>query len=242
MRPASAEENAGLILSFIGQVEILRGEEKHLPLPHAPFHSGDIFVTGEGQIQLRFADGTMLMLYRDTRFVVDDYHYEKGSGDRAQFSLLNGVIHTLTGAIDKHNYLLKTRLANLAVRGTEYSANLNDTLQVSVDKGRVELTNAGGSILVSAGQSITVNGQNVMPPPSTGGKIDLRMHAPGARGEHGTPDTHQPGDGGGPQGGNPPPPGTRKMTIPSSNNVGGGTGGGPSGGSGGRPGGGRPAP
>jgi hypothetical protein len=218
LHPALAAETAGMILAYTGEVAIQHGEEKRQPAKHADLFSGDTIVTGEGQVQIRFVDGTMLSLYRDTKFTVDDYHYGKGNGDRAQFSLLNGVMHTLTGEIDKKNYLLKTRLANLGVRGTEYSVQLDNAMHVSVDQGRVELVNAGGTVQIGAGQSAIVTGPNVMPKPSMGGKIDLRSHGPGAgMGRRGGPQSGpapggmQPGGmplggGGGAPGGYAPPP------------------------------------
>lgn len=219
--PAQAAEVAGTILAVSGKVEILHGAEKRVPVNHAQLFSGDTLVTGDGQVQLRFADGTLLTLYRDTKFAIDDYHYEKGKGDRAQFSLLNGVMHTLTGQIDKRNYLLKTRLANLGVRGTEYSVQLDNMLQVSVDQGLVEIANAGGMIQVGAGNSATVMGANAIPKPSMGGRIDLGKHG-GGPGGHGAPGMPSgmgaPGGMGGGAGGMggagappPPPPAARKF-------------------------------
>ncbi|MDD2775714.1 MAG: FecR family protein [Gallionella sp.] len=199
---AHAAEVAATILAVSGKVEILHGTEKRVPANHAELFSGDTLVTGDGQVQLRFADGTLLTLYRDTKFAIDDYHYEKGKGDRAQFSLLNGVMHTLTGQIDKRNYLLKTRLANLGVRGTEYSVQLDNILQVSVDQGLVEIANAGGMVEVSAGNSAAVISANAIPKPSVGGRIDLGKHGGGHAG-HGAPGGHggtPGGHGGAPNG------------------------------------------
>lgn len=225
VQPALAAESAGVIMAFSGKAEIVRGQETRQAAIRAELYSGDTIVTGEGQVQIRFVDGTMLTLYRDTKFSVDDYHYGKGNGDRARFSLLNGLMHTLTGDIDKRNYQLTTRLANLGVRGTEYSVQLNESLHVSVDQGRVSLANAGGSILVGAGQSVIVTGQNVMPQPVMGGKLDLR-HGGGGRpgggpgghgggpGGMGGPGGAGPGGAGGPGGsggGMPPPAGTQKL-------------------------------
>ncbi|MDD4962841.1 MAG: FecR family protein [Gallionella sp.] len=195
--PAHAAEVAATILAVSGKVEILHGTEKRVPVNHAELFSGDTLITGDGQLQLRFADGTLLTLYRDTKFAIDDYHYEKGKGDRAQFSLLNGVMHTLTGQIDKHNYLLKTRLANLGVRGTEYSVQLDNILQVSVDQGMVEIGNAGGMVQVGAGNSATVTAVNAIPKPSMGGRIDLGKHGGGHAG-HGAPSGAAPGGMGAP--------------------------------------------
>ena len=209
-----AAEVAGAILAVSGKVEILHGTEKRIPANHAELFSGDTLVTFDGQVQIRFVDGTLLTLYRDTKFAIDDYHYEKGRGDRAQFSLLNGVMHTLTGKIDKGNYLLKTRLANLGVRGTEYSVQLDSTLQVSVDQGLVEIANAGGMIQVGAGGNAIVMGANMIPKPSMGGHIDLGRHGGGGHGGPGGP-----GGMGGPGG-----PGG--MGGPGPSGMGGGAGGG----------------
>lgn len=233
---AADKESAGMLLTFSGKVEIIRGEANIPPANRVALFSGDVIVTGDGQVQIRFADGTMLALYRDTRFSVDSYHYGKGKDDRAQFSLLNGVMHTLTGQIDKNNYLLKTRLANLGIRGTEYSVQLGEMLHVSVDQGRVELANTGGTIQIAAGQSAIVTGANVMPRPSTGGKIDLRMHGHGPGGPRGGPSGNGPRAEGAPAtqaGGNeggrtsppPPPPGTQNISRQSGNS--GGSGGNP---------------
>lgn len=204
---ALAADPAGVILSLNGKVEIVHGADKWVAVNRAELFSGDSIETGEGQVQIRFVDGTLLTLYRDTRFAVDDYRYAKGKENRAQFSLLNGLMHTLTGQMDKQNYQLKTRLANLGVRGTEYSVKLADVLHVSVDHGQVEVANAGGRALVSAGQSLTVFGPQVMPKPAIGGKLDI--------GPHGGPGhSPGPGQGMGPGGAPPPPPpvGTQNMS------------------------------
>jgi hypothetical protein len=198
VQPALAAEKAGVILIFSGKVEIINGTITRPATLRAALYSGETIVTGEGQVQIRFEDGTLLTLYRDTKFSVDDYHYGNGQGDRAQFSLLNGLMHTLTGLIDKNNYQVKTRLATLGVRGTEYSAQLNNVLEVSVDQGRVEIANAGGTIQIGAGGRAIVTGPNVIPKPNLGGKIDLPMH----------------GGGGRPAGGGPPPPGSAPPPPP----------------------------
>ncbi|TXT33653.1 MAG: hypothetical protein FD135_5451, partial [Comamonadaceae bacterium] len=196
---ALAADPAGVILSLSGKVEIVHGADKRVAVSRAELFSGDSIETGEGQVQVRFVDGTLLTLYRDTRFAVDDYRYAKGRESRAQFSLLNGLMHTLTGQMDKQNYQLKTRLANLGVRGTEYSVKLSDVLHVSVDHGQVEVANAGGKALVSAGQSLTVVGQNVMPKPAIGGKLKMDPHGEAGR-------AHGPERGIGAGGNAPPPP------------------------------------
>lgn len=213
---ALAAEAAGTILALTGKVDIVRGAETRPAANRADLLSGDTIVTGDGQAQVRFADGTLLTLYRDTRFSVDDYRYVKGGDERARFSLINGLMHTLTGQMDKRNYLLKTRLANLGVRGTEYSARLGDSLHVSVDQGSVVIANAGGTIQVGAGRNAVVTGPNEMPRLS-GGKIDLHGRDGGGRpgaGGPGGPGAGGPGGGPGGAAPPPPPPGTKDFSRP----------------------------
>lgn len=205
--PALAAETAGVILAFTGKVEVERGAKAIPATRLAELYSGDTIAVAEGQAQLRFVDGTLLTLYPNTRFAVDEYRYGKGNGDRAQFSLVNGLMHTLTGQIDKKNYLLKTRLANLGVRGTEYSARLDDVLHVSVNTGRVAIANAGGTLLVNAGGSAVVTSASAMPRPG-GGKIDLHGADRGPMG--GGPGAGQPGGAAPPP--PPPPPGSQNFS------------------------------
>ncbi|MBF0220422.1 MAG: hypothetical protein HQL49_12970, partial [Gammaproteobacteria bacterium] len=87
-----------------------------------------------------------------------------------------------------------TRLANLGIRGTEFSVRLDDIPHVAVDAGSVAITNAGGTMLVNAAGSAIVTSANAMPRPG-GGKIDL----------HGS-------DRGGGPGSRPAPPGTQNFS------------------------------
>lgn len=199
--PALAAEVIGVVLAFSGQANIVHAGQKRPASQRAELFSGDSIITGEGQAQLRFSDGTLLSLYRNTRFAVDDYQYSKGSDDKARFSLVNGLMHTLTGQMDKPRYQLKTRLANLGVRGTEYSAQLDEELRVSVDQGSVLLSNAAGSLEIGAGGSAVVTSANSIPRPPIGGRIELG-HA-GGPGGAGAPGMSPPPP--------PPPPGTAKF-------------------------------
>ena len=212
-QPSLANESAGMILAMRGQVEISRGAEKLVAANRTELLSGDTIITKDGQVQIRFADGTFLTLSHDTRFSIDDYHYGRRNGDRAQFSLVNGWMHTLTGQIDHRAYLLKTRLANLGVRGTEYSAQLGESLHVSVDRGMVEIANAAGKIQVGAGGSATVTARDRMPLPSVGSKLPqlgggvgppLRGGGGGAAGAPGAAPPPPP----------PPSPGTQNFALP----------------------------
>ncbi|TAN52300.1 MAG: hypothetical protein EPN21_04485 [Methylococcaceae bacterium] len=212
---AWALDSAGAILALSGQVEVLRAGQTLAATRQMPLYSGDTIVTGDGQTQIRFSDESLLTLYRDTRFALDEYQYNGNAADRAQFSLIDGLMHTLTGRMDKANYLLKTRLANLAVRGTEYSALLDHALNVSVLAGRVELSNTAGLLSIAAGQNALVAGPAVMPMLSdikldplgqVSGRTSAKPVGSGQQPAPGTPPPPPPGAP--PPGAPPPPPGT----------------------------------
>ncbi|MBB1072955.1 FecR domain-containing protein [Rhodoferax sp. 4810] len=196
MTPLRAAEIAGAILALTGQVSIERAGQVLPATRQQALLSGDTLAVGEGEVQVRFTDATLLTLYRHTRFAVNDYQYGAQKTNRAHFSLVNGLMRTLTGKMDKDRYRLKTRLANLAVRGTAYSLRLDSVLHIAVDAGSVAVTNAAGTVLVHAGGSAIVTTANAMPRPG-GGKINL----------HGTDGlTSDQLQTGPPAGTKPPPP------------------------------------
>ncbi|MBF0448861.1 MAG: FecR domain-containing protein [Magnetococcales bacterium] len=177
--------------AFIAKVIALRGEvtaeknsgESRFLEKGSKIFSGDIIVTQKSQVQLRFIDKMMLTLYKNTRFSIDDYQFsdQESNKDRSHFNLLHGAIHTLTGRIGKkfnENYSVKTKMALLGVRGTNYYAVMDQDLQVNVVQGKVVLTNQGGTLLVEESQTALVSDSNLKPS-LTGGPFNMdRLHLP----------------------------------------------------------------
>ncbi|MBF0448510.1 MAG: FecR domain-containing protein [Magnetococcales bacterium] len=181
---------------FIARVIALRGTvtaEKNSGESRAlekgsKIFSGDIIVTRKSQAQLRFVDKMMLTLYKNTRFSIDDYQFSghETKKDRSHFNLVHGAIHTLTGRIGKkfnQNYSVKTRMAMLGVRGTNYYAMMDQDLQVNVVQGKVVLTNQGGTLLVEESQSALVSNSNMRPTltkrPFNMDRLQLPLHQEG---------------------------------------------------------------
>ncbi|MBF0371217.1 MAG: FecR domain-containing protein [Magnetococcales bacterium] len=160
---------AAKVLAARGEVHAQEVDQAPRPLKRgALVHNGETIVTGAGEAQIRFTDGAMLTLYKNTRFAIDDYRYQAPGVDtnRAHMSLIKGAIHTLTGKIGKNRpreYKLKTSLAMLGIRGTDYTALLAKTLHVSVNDGAVVLQNDGGELVVEAGQNALVTTLKMAP-------------------------------------------------------------------------------
>ncbi|MFW8566800.1 FecR family protein [Orrella sp. 11846] len=116
---------------------------------------------GYSRVQMRFTDGGLVSLMADSVFVVEDYFYKEGETETAVFGLLKSGLRTVSGAIGKvrhEDYQLKTPVATLGIRGTQYTAVLfpADTLRVHVGEGRVVLTNDHGTLDVPSGHNAEV--------------------------------------------------------------------------------------
>lgn len=134
----------------------------------AEIHSGETIDTGEGRAQLRMTDGAVISLSRQTRFRIDEYTFsgaEEGSG-KGFFSLLKGALRTITGAIgktDRKSYQLRTAVATIGIRGTEYSVAYGESITVAVGAGAVEVCNQAGCLVVEAGQAAYVKDGGTAP-------------------------------------------------------------------------------
>lgn len=120
---------------------------------------GDTIETGTGRAWLRFKDGGYMSLQPQTTFRVDDYHFEdeEDGNEKSFFSLLKGGIRAVTGIVGKRNrnaYRVTTPVATIGIRGTEYLAQLGDSLTVSCGEGICVLTNESGEVELVAGQTI----------------------------------------------------------------------------------------
>jgi len=100
--------------------------------------AGDRFVSGEtvstgpnSEVQLDFADDSRVTLRPNSRFVIEAFRVNKKEPEkeRSFFSLLKGGLRTITGLIGKRrnaNYRMKTTVATIGIRGTDYELRLTD--------------------------------------------------------------------------------------------------------------------
>jgi len=92
-------------------------------------YEGDTVFTGDFAVQIRLTDGSLTSLRPQTEFKIESYHWE-GQADgkeRGFFSLIKGGLRTITGLIgkkNKKNYQMKTPVATIGIRGTDYGLRL----------------------------------------------------------------------------------------------------------------------
>ncbi|MBF0190935.1 MAG: FecR domain-containing protein [Magnetococcales bacterium] len=173
--PAHADspstQPAARILVAVGEVQVQRGNkpENEALERGSMLYSGDTVITGaHGETQLQFVDKMIMSLYHDTRFAIDAYRFatQEPNDHKAQFSLLSGAMHILTGLIGKQKpqeFQMRTNLGTLGVRGTEYYTALDNGLNVTVVSGAVILSNPSGSLEIQAGQSGLIRSATMAP-------------------------------------------------------------------------------
>lgn len=122
---------------------------------------GDTLQTaGDGRLQVKFVDGGYISLQPNSSFKVEQYHYTGAvdGSERGIFRLIKGGLRAITGVIghaNKPNYRMDTPVATIGIRGTEFTALLDDAqkLIVKVGDGAVFMENGQGSLVLYKGQS-----------------------------------------------------------------------------------------
>lgn len=201
-------ESAANVIFAKGEVYVLNDKHDKRDLQKgSAIEQGDTIITKAGYVQLRFTDGGLISFYDNTEFKVADYHYSnKADGkEKAFFQFVQGAFRTVVGAIGKERYQVKTNLATIGTRGTEYRAVLDKTLQIDVFEGQVLLNNQAGNFIIQAGSSALVQDVFTMPqflnitPGSHQSSNPKNADHPNASGSSSPPPPGAPGGG-------PPPP------------------------------------
>ncbi len=181
---AGAQEVAGRLVIAVGEVTLLRGDQKIAAQRGTEVRTGDTLQLGpQSNAQLLLTDDSIVALRPDTLFRVSEYAFQTKDPDsgRAYFSLLKGGMRTVTGLIGKRNrdsYRVNTPVATVGIRGTHYTLvqcdnscrNANGSLAPngtygSVTDGRIGVTNQTGETQFGHDQYFHVAAANTAPQP-----------------------------------------------------------------------------
>ena len=129
---------------------------------------GDLLRTREGQVQVRFPDGTYASILPGSDLRIDAYRYsaQPGARNTAFFTLFRGSVRFMTGAIAQAregSFRLNTPFATLHAQTAEFSARAAEGLQVSVGAGSAQVRNQVGALRLAAGQRGFVHDANAPP-------------------------------------------------------------------------------
>ncbi len=173
--------DAGKVIAISGTINAVAPDGKTRVLQKgASIRSGDTLVTDKkSRVDVRFSDESLVHLRPETRFRIDDYAYagavsenaktaSGGSAPRSFFSLIKGGFRAVSGLIAKikrSNVAVVTPTATIGIRGTDYTASLDERagLHVSVARGEISLDNKAGSFSVSEGQGAFVPNADTAP-------------------------------------------------------------------------------
>ena len=178
--PASALANAGKAIFVYGSASVVSAAGDRAVLRKGDsVSSGDTIVTAaNGRVQIQLADGGLLALRPGTEFRIEKFAYPQATSARADtveqpasfFELVKGGFRSITGAIGKENkddYRVRTPVATIGIRGTDYDAlycagdcqaveaslgrSIDDGLYVGVNNGGVRLANDAGYVDLDVG-------------------------------------------------------------------------------------------
>lgn len=167
--PAVALANAARVDFAVGNVTATGPDGKSRTLTRgAEISQGDTVNTQSGRAQLRFSDGAYMSLQPQTEFKIEQFSFagkEDGS-ENIVMNLLKGGMRTITGLIGRNNrtkYQLKTEVATIGIRGTEYSVQYTNSIEVFCAGGSISMENQGGTLTISSGQGAFVSTQQTAP-------------------------------------------------------------------------------
>lgn len=116
---------------------------------------------GESSIQVKFVDGSELSVEAESQVVLSDYVFD-GSASKGLINLNDGLFHFTSNGQNDQGVRLKTPVATIGVRGTEFLVHVPraDTTIIDILSGTVEAkpNGKGKSVICVGGQSILVAG------------------------------------------------------------------------------------
>ncbi len=162
------KKKVGVVSEVSGSViAVDRGKVSRKLALGYPVYLGDKVITGEtGKVRLRMIDDAILDLRCYSIMVIEAYAIDT-SNRTSILNLLQGSLKKVTGKIGKLTkdiYELRTPVANIGVRGTEYAlrvyqskgcggtVDVDNGFYLEVIKGLVDVHNEAGSQVITKGE------------------------------------------------------------------------------------------
>jgi len=125
---AVAEDSTGMVVASRGEVIALsNGGSRELKQGDFIYVKDEIMTTNRSFVVLQFEDGAKVTVRPDSTLIIEQYLYNGDDGDEAELNLVSGGLRVITGAMAKthpENYKVRTPVALMGVRGTEFSVIL----------------------------------------------------------------------------------------------------------------------
>ena len=125
---AIAQDSSGMVVASRGEVIALaNGGSRELKQGDFVYVNDEIMTTNRSFVVLQFEDGAKVTVRPDSTLIIEQYLYNGNSDDAAELNLVSGGLRVITGAMAKtnpENYKVRTPVALMGVRGTEFSIML----------------------------------------------------------------------------------------------------------------------
>jgi len=160
----------GGISELNGYAQIVRDKPYDADLKFA-IQSNDEAITTNGRMAITFIDDSTVKLTEHSQLLIDEYIYDPDpSKSKMALTFGLGTARFITGnlnRIDKQNIQLKTPTANIAIRGTDFTATVDELGRsliillpdaLGLSSGEIEVVTAMGSVILNKPyQATTVN-------------------------------------------------------------------------------------
>jgi hypothetical protein len=125
---AVAEDSTGMVVASRGEVFALaNGGSRELKQGDFIYKNDEIITSSKSFAVLQFVDGAKVTVRPDSTLIIEQYLYAGNESDEATLNLVSGGLRVITGAMAKsnpENYKVRTPVALMGVRGTEFSVVL----------------------------------------------------------------------------------------------------------------------
>ena len=125
---AQDQDSSGMVVASRGEVIALsNGGSRELKQGDFIYVNDEIMTTNRSFVVLQFEDGAKVTVRPDSTLIIEQYLYNGDAGDAAELNLVSGGLRVITGAMAKNNpenYKVRTPVALMGVRGTEFSVML----------------------------------------------------------------------------------------------------------------------
>jgi hypothetical protein len=151
----------GDISELNGTAQIVRDKPYDADLKFA-IQSNDEAITKDGRMAITFLDDSTVKLTEHSQLLIDEYIYDPDPS-KAKMALTFGLgtARFITGnlnRIDKQNITLKTPTANIAIRGTDFTATVDELGRsliillpdaLGLSSGEIEVVTAMGTVILN---------------------------------------------------------------------------------------------
>jgi hypothetical protein len=151
----------GDISELTGYATVLRDKPLDAEIDFG-IQTNDEAITTNGRMAITFLDDSTVKLTEHSQLLIDEYIYDPDpSKSKMALTFGLGTARFITGnlnRIDKQNIKLKTPTANIAIRGTDFTATVDELGRsliillpdkYGVSSGEIEVITATGSVLLN---------------------------------------------------------------------------------------------